>query len=65
MNILHVFHKLCAGPQETPFIPEATDFTKNKFDFHIISYDSYESCETLKLYKYRFKNKYSIVYLKF
>lgn len=28
MNILHVIHKLCAGPQETPFISEATDFSQ-------------------------------------
>ena len=30
MNILHGIHKLCASPQETPFISEAADFTKNK-----------------------------------
>ena len=28
MNILHAIHKLYPGPQETPFISEATDFSK-------------------------------------
>ena len=28
MNILHEIHKLYPGPQETPFISEATDFFK-------------------------------------
>ena len=28
MNILHEIHKLYPGPQETPFISEATDFPR-------------------------------------
>ena len=31
MNILHAIHKLWIGPQETPFISEATDFSKSKW----------------------------------
>ena len=49
MNILHVIHKLCAGPQETPFISEATDFTKNKslifISYHTIHMNCMKHCQ--------------------
>ena len=51
MNILHEIHKLYPSPQETPFISEATDFSKkNSFRFKRFKYRS----KCFKRFKYRF-----------